>query len=74
MNRKDELGGGSNGKIYPVYLQTDRSKKMVVKEVSCLLLSGLQEHAGHNQTWLDGVNFKFKKGTCHKLYVSTVTV
>lgn len=74
MIRKGELGGGSNGKIYPVYLQSDRSKTMVVKEVSCLFLSGLQEHAGYNQTWLDGVNFKFKKGTHHKPHVNPVTV
>lgn len=31
--RQNKLGGGSNGTIYPVYLQSDRSLKMAVKEV-----------------------------------------
>ena len=37
VNRKAVLGGGSNGQIYPVYLQSDRSKEIVVKEVSFCL-------------------------------------
>lgn len=32
--RKDKLGGGSNGAIFPVYLQSDRSLQMVVKETN----------------------------------------
>ena len=45
VNRKVMLGGGSNGQIYPVYLQSDRSKEIVVKEVSFYL-----KHVGHDQT------------------------
>ena len=37
--RKDKLGGGSNGAIYPVYLQSDRSLQMVVKEVGCFFVA-----------------------------------
>lgn len=37
--RKDKLGGGSNGAIFPVYLQSDRSLQMVVKEVGCFFCS-----------------------------------
>lgn len=40
MIRKDKLGGGSNGTIYPVYLQSDRSLKMAVKEVGGFFCSG----------------------------------
>ena len=37
--RKDKLGGGSNGAIFPVYLQSDRSLQMVVKEVGCFFVA-----------------------------------
>ena len=30
---KQVLGKGSNGQVYPVYLRSDKKKKVVVKEV-----------------------------------------
>jgi len=32
--RKNKLGTGSNGDIYPICMQSDLNKKMAMKEVS----------------------------------------
>ena len=34
--RREFLGGGTFGEVYPVYLQSDRKKEVVVKEVRSL--------------------------------------
>ena len=37
VNRQDLLGGGTYGKVHPAYLQSDRKRAVVVKEVCSLL-------------------------------------